>query len=52
MESLSDFPMKYLAPEEVSAFPVSIALAGCEWMDSPLQRLFPIPSVIPLFQAK
>lgn len=40
MEALSDWPVKYLVPEEFSAFPVSMILepigyiiGGCGWMD-------------------
>lgn len=40
MEELSDCPMKYLVPEEFSAFLVSMVLeligyiiGGCGWMD-------------------
>lgn len=40
MEALLDWPVKYLVPEEFSAFPVSMVLAligyiisRCGWMD-------------------
>lgn len=52
--------MNHVAPEEVFAFPVSMAfelighiLAGRGWINSSVQRLLScIPSRIPLFQAK